>query len=669
MNTVKMKFLKDTDLVKKGEILDVSTKGDHHLAYVKCGIAKIIEENRDKKHLDELRKQQEARKTDEDKEIEHIMNEKQCDFEIAVRLYNDREERKKVQEIRKKQTKKKTIAEQEKETFQNIIKKMESKSFFVDTIKEINKEVEGEEDTIAAEIIVATTRLVNQRIPESINLLLSDKTGLGKDWTTKKTLEVIIPEEDLCHVTKMTPESFTYWHYGEDDWTWDNKVIHFEDITQNLLNCSTFKTMASGDNHAIVVKDQKTLEIPINGKPVMILTSHHANPKDEALRRFRIGGLNDTKKQTRKILNKISKSYTGVHKKEIDYVLRSAVQSLEPCDVIIPYAEIIQHFFPDNDIMRTHYRCFLDYIAGSAVFHQKQRERTENKEIIATPDDYMIARMVLIYTTSNPKMIPLSKEYRDILKILQDNDNLTVKELEPKCSFSLPWLYKHLPNLVTTGLVEKGSKYNEQANKDVTTYKFADFSAKMIPTWEELSNQIYDIVYKTNKTNKTEAAQQLEKWFSTVDIKPIKPNCKKEEFFLVLYGRIIPLNREVLLVFSVFYAFLRERDEERYKKYYENHQPTEEKEIQSTLNTIDQKEDLKRFYDFSKTLPVFSDGRKNKEIMKIKLFKWDDQVNDFIKDSLGKENPNNWIKHNIDKNILSEPMDGYLRFLIDFGGE
>ncbi len=471
----------------------------------------------------------------------------------------------------------KTIAQEEEETKREIINKMKEPTFLVDIIKEVqNNGVAGEEDTIASLIIVATTRRVKNAIPESTNLLLSDKTGVGKDWTTKKTLVVIIPEEEHLHVTKMSKESFTYWHYKDLEWTWDGKVIHFEDITQGLLNCSTFKTMASGENFAVVVKDQKTMEIPIHGKPCMILTSHHANPRDEALRRFRIGGLNDSTQQTRNIMDKISKNYTGKNEKIIDYILRSAVQSLEPYEVIIPYAEIIQHFFPDNDLMRTHYTCFLDYICASAVFHQQQREKTEKNQLIATPDDYMLARMVLIYTTSNPKMIPLSNEYKDILKILEENEDLTVAELEPKCLQSKPWLYNHLPNLVKTGLIEKGSKFNDKANKDVTTYCFADFSAKMIPTWNELSNQIYKMIYKTTKTTKTEVFQRLESWFSTVDIKPLKPKCKKEKLVLVLHGHKIPFYREVLLVFTVFTAFLRERDEKRYKKYYEEPEPTVE---------------------------------------------------------------------------------------------
>ena len=72
---------------------------------------------------------------------------------------------------------------------------------------------------------------------------------------------MVVPKEDRYHVTKMSKEAFTYWHIGEP---WDNKVIHFEDITQELLNSSTFKVMSSGGSYAVVVREQKTIEIPID---------------------------------------------------------------------------------------------------------------------------------------------------------------------------------------------------------------------------------------------------------------------------------------------------------------------------------------------------------------------------------------------------------------------
>lgn len=479
----------------------------------------------------------------------------------------------------------------------------------VNTVEEIKKEVAGEEDTILTEIIITTTRLVKDAIPESKNLFLSDKTGIGKDHITKKTLEVIIPKPDHLHVTKMSNEAFTYWHANEPAWNWDDKVIHFEDITQGLLNTSTFKVMASGDNYAVVVKDQKTVEIPINGKPVMILTSHHANPEDEALRRFPIGACDETDEQTTRIFDKISKKYTKRSNNEPDIVFRYAIKNLKPYSVLIPYAELIQFFFPKDILMRTHYQRFLTYICASAVFHQYQREKTENNEIIATPDDYMLARMVLIYTTSNPKMIPMSKEYRDVLNILKENvDPMSINELFIKGYKGKNWYYTHMPHLCDTGLIKKSKNWDDKANKEITTYQYApEENPNAIPTWLEIGERIEVLTNNIEKDLKNQENQEnqdlltLKKWFFDNKIKPKKP--KKGGVILVFSGIKIPFYREVFPVFSVFCGYLRERDEKRYKKYYSIRSNDKKERPKTTLKSFENKaqfdkiKELKDYFD------------------------------------------------------------------------
>ena len=434
-------------------------------------------------------------------------------------------------------------------------------------VKEIQKEVAGEEDTIIALILIATTRLVKNAIPESKNLLLSDTTGVGKDHVTKKTLEAIVPSNNLFSITKMSKEAFTYWHANEPEWTWGPKVIHLEDITQELLNSSTFKTMASGGSYAAVVNKQKTELLKINGKPVMILTSHHANLEDEALRRFPIGTCDDTSIQTERIFDKISRKYTRRGGNEPDVIFRFALKTLQSYSVVVPYAELIQFLFPQNTFMRTHYQRFLNYICASAVFHQHQRKKTEEGELIATEEDYMIARMVLIYTTSNPSMLPMSKEYRDILDMLQQNvEPMTINEMFLKGGTPKDWYYRNLSKIP---MLIKGEKFDGAANKKVTTYQYnPGQNPNLIPTWNEIIKILEVISNKTQKTQKTDQENKIEEWFSGNKIKPRKPD--SDEKGGVFWGFLTQkkyLQQKGFLVFAVF-AFMHERDEKRYKKYY-----------------------------------------------------------------------------------------------------
>lgn len=445
---------------------------------------------------------------------------------------------------------------------------LQDPKLIINIVNEVQKEVAGEEDTIISEIIVATTRLVKEAIPEAKNLFLSDKTGLGKDYVTKKTLQVVVPPKNLLHITKMSNEAFTYWHNPkyEPQWTWDDKVLHFEDITQSLLNCSTFKTMSSGGSRAAVVIKQRTIEIPINGKPVMFLTSHHANPNDENLRRYPIGGLNSTEAQTERIKDKIARKYIGEDQIQPDSDLQHAIYTLQSYKVIIPYAELIKHFFPSDSIMRTHFQRFLNYICASAVFHQLQRQITKGC-ILAEPDDYMIARLVLIYTTSNPKMIPLSKEYRDVIELLQGTgQELTINEifLLPDFNHSKMWLYRNLPKLCSTGIIAKSHTYDENSHKNVDTYYFADLNARAIPTWNEIVQKLKDSVNTVNtvKTKKDSTEENTAPiWFSQGVLKHVKTGVLKQS------------NGKVLTVFTVLTAFLRKCNEKRYSKYYEDSKP------------------------------------------------------------------------------------------------
>ncbi len=474
---------------------------------------------------------------------------------------------------------------------------LKQSDLLVNTIKEVQKNgVAGEEDTILSEIIVTNTRLVKGASAESKNLFLSDKTGLGKDYVTSRTLKTILPEDQHCHVTKMSKEAFTYWHNPqfEPDWTWDDKVIHIEDVTKTLLNSSTFKVMSSGGSHAVVVKDQKTIEIPIKGKPVMIITSHHANPEDESLRRYPIGGLNETVEQTQKIKSTIASRYVKVENNTGNMVLRKAIKNLSDYHVLIPFAEIIQHFFPDDDLMRTHFRRFLDYICASAVFHQEQRIKNVMGHpdwIVATPDDYAIARMVLIYTTSNPKMIPLSKEYRDIIDILKKNiDPMTVNEiaLHKDCEKNPRWLYRHLPRICSQGILKKGIRHTDESVKDAATYEFADLNAQAIPTWQQIRNTIHNLVLdvkgvKFDKFDNTNNTTTEENTLSkrnchllsilsklpeeSLELLDLKTEIDNEKTVLTPVSNWT--NGKKMTVLSKMTTFLRERDEKRYKKYYD----------------------------------------------------------------------------------------------------
>ena len=118
-----------------------------------------------------------------------------------------------------------------------------------------------------------------------------------------------------------------------------NYVIHLEDPRENTLQNQTIKTMASGGNKSTITINNKAVDLKINGKPVIIVTSLKASIDDEGCRRWDALRIDTSKTQTNIIKKRILEKASGIKKHEANNNLRHALQYLlQPNEVIIPYA-------------------------------------------------------------------------------------------------------------------------------------------------------------------------------------------------------------------------------------------------------------------------------------------------------------------------------------------
>ena len=362
-------------------------------------------------------------------------------------------------------------------------------------VTEINKKVVGE--IPARKVIVLCAyggRLVMNCQTASFNLMVNDSAGVGKDYTTGASLEVL-PKQYYVKKSRISPTVLNYWHNAEDEpqWTWDGKVLYLEDISEAVLNHDVFKVMCSSGSSASIVIDKKVVELEINGKPVMITTTASATPSPELVRRFVILSLDSSVNQTEEIMKRHSKFRKEGIVPIIDEKLKFSMQFLNRVKVKIPFADLIDKHFPaKNIIMRTHYPRFLDYISASAGLYQFQREN-DGDFILAKGQDYNIARECFIKLCSNKYMIPLTINQKKILDLFEKEPNLegTIAELHSKkVNFiSDRALAYNLGLLASYGILETFEKINVQ-NKSVESYRMSGTykpNEKInIPTYEEL---------------------------------------------------------------------------------------------------------------------------------------------------------------------------------------
>jgi hypothetical protein len=344
---------------------------------------------------------------------------------------------------------------------------------------EFDKKIVGEIETRKVILLCAAggSKVKNAQTA-SYNLLVNDDAGVGKDYVVYAVLE-ILPKDIYIHKTRISPMVFTYWHNPkfEPDWTWCGKIFYPEDISESVLNSDVFKVMCSKGSSATVVIKQKAYEIDIQGKPVMITTTTSATPNPELTRRFVILNLDSSEDQTKAVMKRHSEFKKKGIVPEYDPKYAWALGYLKQVKVRIPFAEIIDQYFPTkNIIMRTNYPRFLDFVSASAAFHQYQREVDEEGYVLAVGQDYDIARACFLKLTSNRYMIPLTINQKKILAEFEKNKDLigSASALHStNMSFlSLPALQTNLGILVKYGILRIGI-LKDQWNRDIEVYSLS----------------------------------------------------------------------------------------------------------------------------------------------------------------------------------------------------
>jgi hypothetical protein len=420
-------------------------------------------------------------------------------------------------------------------------------------IEECHKKIVREDDTIKAIILFKCGELVENCTPTSFNLFLSEESGVGKDHVLRHTLE-LFPKECREHRAKISPEVLAYWHNAdkEPEWTWDRKSLYLEEVSGSFLDSDTHTAYSSQANYeGIVLVNQKPIELKVNGKPVMFITTASKNPKYDLLRRYAFTSLDDSVDQTKAIIKKQWTNAEKDKKDEYDDNITKALQQLKRVSVKIPFADkvgdVITAKYEINKILRTTNSRFIDLIKASAALHQYQRDKDSNGYVLATADDYENATAVFKKITQSISTVPITKEKKKLLNIIRKMDEEsnsehvteatpqfhTASEIEPKATFvSKPTLYERLRELANDGYLE--SELVEREDKKERVYKAIGYKFKNIynlelPTKAELLNSVNPVnsvnsVKSVNSVNSVNTIGSIRKTEGGLEIEEIVPS-------------------------------------------------------------------------------------------------------------------------------------------------
>lgn len=275
--------------------------------------------------------------------------------------------------------------------------------------KEFDKKIVEEKETRKAIFICGCGAWV-KNLNATFNILINGESSAGKSWVCKNVLN-IFPESVFSkktYRTRISPRALTYWHNSkvEPEWNWDGKILYLEDVGYDILNSDVFKVMISEGSIATIVGRKKgrgyeipaTYDIEIQGKPITFITTATNTPIEEIKNRFLMIDLDESEKQTDKIMEKQLTWAIEGKSEEYNPKITSALKLLKRVEVVLPdWINKIKDFIPRKEVLRwrREFPRFIEIIKCSAALHQFQRQSDKNGRVIADEKDYEIARQVI----------------------------------------------------------------------------------------------------------------------------------------------------------------------------------------------------------------------------------------------------------------------------------
>lgn len=371
--------------------------------------------------------------------------------------------------------------------------------FLKKILDELSKKIEGERDSCHAILLhLMACRVLNlSSVP---HILVNSESSAGKSYICKRIYDLLPPSWGQYR-TKISPEAFTYWHNKkfEPDWTWNGKICYLEDVRDEVLNSATFKVMASEGSCATVVIKQRSVDVEIDGHPILMLTSANASPNAEMLNRFSIINLDETPEQTKRIMKRQAKAAIMGSFEKYDETIIQALSSLLVVEVRLPeWIEKVVEVFP-NEIMRIRrdFPRFLDLMKASAALHQYQREfDVLTKTVWANEKDYENACIAYSKIDAAGGVFGLThrakKCFSACLEYFKEKEEgITAQIIYGRYPIisERRW-HDNLEKLAASGLLRVAIEKNEETGRSRSVfYPVVNFKIK-IPTYKELQTTI-----------------------------------------------------------------------------------------------------------------------------------------------------------------------------------
>ena len=231
-----------------------------------------------------------------------------------------------------------------------------------------------------ANVLSAYLAMTSRKMLQPLAMLILSGSGAGKS-ALQDTVLSLCPEEDLVKVTSLTERALFY----KDEDSLKHKVLALEEAAGAEDASYAIRSLISSGKLVIesTVKDpvsgrMTTMQNTVYGPTAVLQTTTNPNVDPETLSRFLVGSIDESRAQTRRILEAQRKARTveGLRlklKREMIAEKHHAFQRLlRPLDVRNPFGELLS-YSDDRLLMRRDNPKYLALIEAVAFLHQIQK--------------------------------------------------------------------------------------------------------------------------------------------------------------------------------------------------------------------------------------------------------------------------------------------------------
>jgi len=289
--------------------------------------------------------------------------------------------------------------------------------------------------------VAMTSRLLQR----PLNLVFVGPSGGGKNRAVDAARK-LIPTEAVFVVLAASPKALI--HTDQD---YRHRVLvmsEADSIPDDGPAASAIRSLASEGVLAYDVSEQdaatnqwRTRRINREGPTSLITTSIRSLSHQLGTRILEVQ-ISDEPQQTREIMRAHARAATGVTRPAALDIgpfveVQNWLETVGDRQVAIPYADALAELTPATHIrMRRDFRQLLTTIETLAVLHQCQRERTVGATIVASIEDYRLARLLLAPVFDTTAADGVSTIIRQTVHAIREGDVVTEIELASRLGLS-----------------------------------------------------------------------------------------------------------------------------------------------------------------------------------------------------------------------------------------